>query len=121
MTPHRIRRRAAALAALAALLALALGLGLGPGASPAGAHSGGGTLTVEQAHPVDPLAVHYIVLLTWDNDGHPAEDATVTATPVAADGTAQTPYTLAPSGAGDGRYSGAVEFPDAGEWTVRYP
>jgi hypothetical protein len=85
MTPHRTRRPVAALAAVAAVLALALGLG---GASPAGAHDGAGTLTVEAAHPVDPLSVHYIVVLTWDNDGHAAEDATVTATPVAPDGTA---------------------------------
>jgi hypothetical protein len=116
MTPHPLRRPVAVLAALASVLALSLGLA---GAAPAGAHSGAGTLTVEQVHPAG-LSVHYIVTLTWDDDGHPAEDATVTATPVAADGTAETPYALAPSGSGDGRYAGAVEFPSAGDWTVRF-
>jgi hypothetical protein len=116
MNPQlKIARRA--LAALAAALGLALALL--PGAAPAGAHEGVGVLTVEQVHPAG-LSVHYIVMLTWENDGHPAEDATVTATPVGSDGAALTPVTLAPSGAGDGRYSGAVEFPSAGSWTVRF-
>jgi hypothetical protein len=110
-----------ALAALLTVLGLALGTGaaLVSGAAPAGAHEGAGTLTVEQVHPAG-LSIHYIVLLTWENDGHPAEDATVTATPVGPDGAALTPVTLAPSGAGDGRYAGAVEFPSAGSWTVRF-
>ncbi|HLM63712.1 MAG TPA: FixH family protein [Acidimicrobiales bacterium] len=105
-------------ATAAALGAGAIALGV-VGAAPAGAHSGGGTIVVEQVHPAG-TSIHYIVLVTWDNDGHPAADATVTATPVATDGTAQTPFTLAPSGAGDGRYSGAVEFPEPGDWTVRF-
>lgn len=120
MNPQlKIPRRALAAVGAVLGLTLALGAGLLPGAAPAGAHEGAGTLTVEQVHPAG-LSVHYIVLLTWENDGHPADDATVTATPVGPDGAALTPVTLAPSGAGDGRYSGAVEFPSAGSWTVRF-
>jgi hypothetical protein len=104
---------------LVAALALALTLAAASGAAPAGAHEGGGTLTVEQVHP-GGLSVHYIVLVTWENDGHPAADATVTATAVGSDGTALTPVTLAPSGTGDGRYAGSVTFPEAGAWTVRF-
>lgn len=114
----RPARRALTLAS-AMGLTLALALALLPGAAPAGAHEGAGTITVEQVHPAG-LSVHYIVMLTWDNDGHPAADATITATAIGPDGTSLTPTTLAPSGAGDGRYSGAVEFPEAGAWTVRF-
>lgn len=120
MTPHTPTARAAGRAlTVAATLALSLALALLPGAAPAGAHDGGGTITVEQVHPAG-LSVHYIVMLTWDNDGHAAADATITATPVGPDGASLTPTTLAPSGAGDGRYSGSVEFPSAGAWTVRF-
>ena len=115
-------RAARPLAALvAALLALACALGA---ASPAAAHDGGGTFAVEQTHPTTSpdgaSSIHYIVRLTWDNDGHAAEGATVTATAVDAAGTAQTPATLAPDPSGDGRYSGTVEFPEPGAWTVRF-
>lgn len=123
MNPHtvptRTARRAVAALALALAAALAAALGQLSAAAPAGAHEGGGTLVVEQVHPAG-LSVHYIVMLTWNNDGHPAADATVTATAIGPDGQGQTPVTLAPSGAGDGRYAGAVEFPSAGEWTVRF-
>jgi hypothetical protein len=111
-----MKLRTVATAAAVAAGALTLGVA---GAAPAGAHSGDGTIVVEQVHPAG-TSIHYIVLVTSDNDGRPAGDATVTATPVAADGTAQTPFTLAPSGADDGRYSGAVEFPEPGDWTVRF-
>lgn len=118
--PPTTRSAGRALTLASALaLTLALAVALLPGAAPAGAHDGRGTITVEQVHPAG-LSVHYIVMLTWDNDGHPAADATITATPIGPDGASLTPTTLAPSGAGDGRYSGAVEFPSAGAWTVRF-
>jgi hypothetical protein len=108
-------RRAAALAATA--LALALGLAAGPAAAPAGAHEGDAVITIEAAHPAG-TSVHYIVRVTWEDDGHPAADATVTATGVSPDGEQLTPVTLAPSD-DDGRYAGIVEYPAAGTWTVR--
>jgi hypothetical protein len=74
-------------------------------------------LTVETAEPTAG-AVHYVVRLTWENDGHPAVDATLTATPVTADGTSLTPVPLAALDA-DGRYEATVTFPEPGPWTVR--
>jgi len=119
----RAARVARPLAAMVAAAALTLAAALA-GAAPATAHEGGGTFTVEQSHattgPEGASAYHYIVRLTWDNDGHAAEGSTVTATAIDAAGTAQTPVTLAPDAAGDGRYSGAVPFPTPGAWTVRF-
>lgn len=107
-------RRLAALAVAA--LALVLGLGAGA-AAPAGAHDGDAVIAVEAAHPAG-TGVHYIVRVTWQNDGHAAADATVTATAVGSDGTQLTPVTLT-SADSDGRYSGVVDFPAPGSWTVR--
>ena len=104
------------LTALAGLLGVAA-LALGVAASPAGAHDGDAVIAIEAVHPAGQ-SIHYIVRVTWANDGHPAADATVTATGVAPDGTQLTPVPLAPADA-DGRYSGAVEYPAAGAWTVR--
>ena len=101
-----------------AVAALALVLGLGAGAAaPAGAHDGVAIIAVEAAHPAG-TGVHYIVRVTWEDDGHAAVDATVTATAVGSDGTQLTPVTLAPADS-DGRYSGVVDFPSPGSWTVR--
>ena len=106
------RRLRAPLAALLAGTALALGV-----AGPAGAHGGEAVIAVEGVHPAGQ-SVHYVVRVTWADDGHAAIGATVTATAVAADGTTLTPVPLAPAD-DDGRYSGAVEYPTAGAWTVR--
>lgn len=100
-------------------IAVAVAL-LGP-ASPAAAHEGGGTLTVESAESTDSGSVRYMVRLIWNNDGHPAAaaDTTMTAVPVGADGTAQTPVTLDPVD-DDGRFAATVEFSSPGAWTVRF-
>ena len=117
MTTTRRSTPARRLAALAiAALALVLGLGAGP-AAPAGAHDGDAVITVEAAHPAG-TGVHYIVRVTWADDGHAAADATVTATAVGTDGSQLTPVTLAPADS-DGRYAGVVEYPAPGSWTVR--
>jgi hypothetical protein len=110
--PSRSRRLLATV-----LPAVAAVLTLGIAAVPAGAHDGDAVITVEAVHPAGQ-SIHYIVRVTWQNDGHAAVDATVTATGIAADGTQLTPVPLAPADA-DGRYSGAVEYPAAGAWTVR--
>ena len=96
------------LVALLGLLAAAV-LALGPLAGPAGAHDGDAVITIEAVHP-GGQSIHYIVRVTWANDGHPAADATVTATAVAPDGTRLTPAPLAPVD-DDGRYAGPIEFP----------
>jgi hypothetical protein len=112
--PIPVRR----LARVLAVAALAVVLGLLAGApAPAGAHDGDAVIAVEAAHPAG-TGVHYIVRVTWQNDGHPAADATVTATAVGTDGTQLTPVTLTASDS-DGRYAGVVDFPSPGSWTVR--
>jgi hypothetical protein len=90
-----------------------------------------GTVEVQAGHPLG-ASIHYIVHVSHA-DGSPAADATVTATPIDADGNAGEPVTLTPFGAiapdgvqdedataGQGRYEGFVEFPAAGTWTVRF-
>lgn len=121
-TPSGTTRRRAATVATAAvaagltvLTALAA-VAFGPAAAPAGAHDGDAVIELE-SHPAG-LSIHYIVRVTWANDGHPAADATVTATAIGADGTQLTPVTLAPADS-DGRYAGVLEYPAPGAWTVR--
>ena len=107
--------RLRSLPAVAAVLAASVLLAAGP---PAGAHDGDAIIVMEAAHPAG-TSVHFIVRVTWEDDGHPAEDATVTATAESLAGDQLTPVPLAPED-DDGRYSGPVEFPSAGAWTVRF-
>ncbi len=88
------------------------------GSSPAAAHEGDGVFTVESTTPGKDGTVTYQVRLTWENDGHPAIDSTVTATAVGPDGTTQTPVTMQPIDQ-DGRYRAAVPLPGRGPWKVR--
>jgi hypothetical protein len=88
------------------------------GGPPAEAQEGEGIIALEAAHPAG-TSVHFIVRVTWENDGHPAADAVVTATAVASDGTQLTPVTLAPID-DDGRYANAIDFGSPGSWTVRF-
>ena len=105
--------RAAATILLCAAFATTLGV---PSAS---AHEGQGILEID-AQPAAPgLSVPYVVRLTWADDGHPAVDATVTATAIDPSGSPQTPVILQQQG-DDGRYAGTVTFPSVGAWTVRF-
>lgn len=88
-------------------------------AAPAAAHGGKGVLVIEAIEPADGLSVVYTVRHTWEDDGHPALDSTVTATLVAEDGTTSVPAQLTPADR-DGRYSVALSFPSPGTWTVRF-
>jgi hypothetical protein len=115
MTTSTRFRPLRSVAALLALLGAAV-LGLGPVAGPAGAHEGDAVLAVE-VHPAGQ-SIHYIVRVTWANDGHAAVGATVTATALAPDGTQLTPVALAPAD-DDGRYAGVLEYPAPGMWTLR--
>jgi hypothetical protein len=101
---------AVAVAALAAA-----GLLLAP---PAGAQQSEGIINLEAAHPAG-TSVHFIVRITWENDGHPATDAVVTATARGSDGTELTPVTLAPID-DEGRYANAIDFGSPGTWMVRF-
>jgi hypothetical protein len=84
-----------------------------------GDHDGYGVIDVEGRHPGEGGAVHYVVRVTWSEDGHPAEGSTVTATVLDAFGNALPPVTLDPLDL-DGRYAGTVTFPWEGLWTVRF-
>lgn len=81
------------------------------------AHEGEGIITIESSTSTTS-GRDYIVRLTWTNDGHPAVDATVTATAIATDGTPGTPVVLNAVDQ-DGRYGAEVPLPASGTWTVR--
>lgn len=106
------RRAAAALIVFCAALAA-------PGTPSAYAHEGEGIFEVQAQGSADSLTVRYVVRLTWANDGHPAFDSTVTATPIDPGGTPQTPVPMQFDG-DDGRYSGTITYPSPGNWTVRF-
>jgi hypothetical protein len=88
------------------------------GGPPARAQDGEAIITLEAAHPAG-TSVHFIVRVTWGNDGHPAANAVVAATAVGSDGTQLAPVTLAPID-DDGRYANAIDFGSPGSWTVRF-
>jgi hypothetical protein len=109
-----MKRRSFVIAvAIAALAAAGLLLG-----QPAGAQQGEGMINLEAAHPAG-TSVHFIVRVTWENDGHPATDSIVTATARGRDGTELTPVTLAPIDDA-GRYANAIDFGSSGTWMVRF-
>jgi hypothetical protein len=109
-----MKLRSFVIAVSVAVLAAA-GLLLGP---PAGAQQGEGIINLEAAHPAG-TSVHFIVRVTWENDGHPATDSVVTATARGRDGTELTPVTLAPID-DEGRYADAIDFGSPGTWMVRF-
>jgi hypothetical protein len=98
-----------------AVAVAAAGLQLAP---PAGAQQGEGIINLEAAHPAG-TSVHFIVRVTWENDGHPATDSVVTATARDGNGTELTPVTLAPID-DEGRYANAIDFGSPGTWMVRF-
>jgi hypothetical protein len=102
------------IAVVVAALAAA-GLLLAP---PAGGQQSEGIINLEAAHPAG-TSVHFIVRVTWENDGHPATDAVVTATARDGDGRELTPVTLAPID-DEGRYANAIDFGSPGTWMVRF-
>jgi hypothetical protein len=99
---------------MAATLSL---LAWAPAAGARVAHGGDGVIEVEAAHPTS-TGVHFIVRLTYQNDGDPVSGATVTATAVGPDGQETDPVELSPSDAGG--YQGSVDMPEPGQWTVRF-
>ena len=105
-------------AALAAMFLL-LVAGGAAGARAASAHEGEGILTLESQQVAPDGTAAYQVRLTWENDGHAAIDSTVTAAPIAPDGTPGVPVVMQAVDQ-DGRYAGTLVFPDSGTWTVRF-
>jgi hypothetical protein len=99
-------------ALLAALSALA--------SPPASAHGGEGVLALESFAPEGggqaPARWSIVVRLTFAEDGHPPDDATVTVAGESDAGTPLTPVALAARG--DGRFGGTIELP-AGSWNLR--
>jgi hypothetical protein len=85
---------------------------------PVGAHEGAGVLVVEVEEGNPDGSVRLVVRLTWRNDGHPALDATVTATAVDAGGRPTTPVSMTSSDR-DGRYQATVVLPSPGVWLLR--
>jgi hypothetical protein len=116
----RSPRRPAAVAALALVLAaLVAGFGLLAGAAPAGAHEGPGILVVESDTPTG-TSHHFVIRLTWENDGHPAaRTTTITLTPTGPDGTAGTPIPMTAVD-DDGRFEATADLAQPGSWKVRF-
>jgi hypothetical protein len=113
MTPRPLPLLLRLLAVVGAAGALVLGAAM----SPAAAHDGVAIIDIEGVHPAG-TSIHYVVRVTWEDDGHAAVGATVTATATNAAGTQLTPVTLAPIDE-DGRYGGVIDYPSEGTWTVR--
>jgi hypothetical protein len=114
MTRPTGRLVAAVSLALAGAAALA-----GPAAGPAGAHEGPGILVMESDTPTG-TSHRYVIRLTWENDGHPAaRTTTLTLTPLAPGGAAQTPVPMTPVD-DDGRFEATVDLAQPGSWKVRF-
>ena len=87
-------------------------------APPSSAHEGQGTIEVSSSTPAGDFTLRYQLKVTYVTDGHGSPDATVTATVVDPSG-ARTPVPFTKGGE-DGIYEGAVTYPAAGNWTVRF-
>jgi hypothetical protein len=87
-------------------------------APPSSAHEGQGTIEVSSSMPAGDFTLRYQLQVTYVADGHGSPDATVTATVVDPSG-ARTPVPFTKGGE-DGIYEGAVTYPAAGNWTVRF-
>ena len=111
----RPSRRLAALSGLGALLLMVVLAVVA--ASPASAHGDEGVLQVVSATPSGTSSV-VTVKLTYENDGEPVADATVTVAGDNGAGSELTPVTMQP-GATDGDFTATVDFPAPGTWTLR--
>lgn len=89
-------------------------------AAPVSAHGGEGVLALESFVPAegagDPGRWDVAVRLTFVEDGHPVDDATVTVAGEDGSGAALTPVAL--TARGDGRFAGVVDLPP-GAWNLR--
>jgi hypothetical protein len=104
---------------LTVTLTAAVALAMAWASGPAGAHGGEGVLTVESSTKDTRGGVRYVVRLTWEDDGHPAVDATVTAVPFGPAVTDATPLVMGPVD-DDGRYQVSIPSPGDGPWEARF-
>src|SRR5262245_4651915 len=111
------RRGRAIAAALGASVALLLVMGLA--AAPAGAQEdlGKAHIKIVSTKPAGGTLVHVTVRITQDN-GKPANDALVTATPFTAQGDNLTPIRLESTDL-DGTFANDVSFPGPGQFNIR--
>lgn len=101
-----------ALAALVAVLVVLVAASL-----PAGAHGGEAQIElVSMETGAQPMQRNVTVSVTYGDDNHHVDDATVTVGGSSDGGDALVPVTLQPMG--EGRFSGTVEFPAAGTWNL---
>ena len=85
---------------------------------PAVAHDEVGELSVLEAATGTDGSVRYAVRLTYADDGHPAEDATVTAVAEQPGARSVGPVSLTETAPGS--YAGSLTLTDPGTWTVRF-
>lgn len=83
------------------------------------AHDGGATITAETTAPAGDRSVAYVIRAVWNNDGHAAVDATATVVAESSTGERLGPVPMQPVD-DDGRYTATLDFPSAGQWTVRF-
>jgi hypothetical protein len=98
------------------LAGLVLATFLGLTASTAGAQGEEAVITVDQAHPASGATHYYVTVIAAG--GEPVDGASVTATPIAPDGTQGEAVTL--DADGGGVYQGLVPMPSPGSWTIRF-
>lgn len=98
------------------LAGLVLATFLGLTAGTAGAQGEEAVITVDQAHPASGATHYYVTVIAAG--GEPVEGASVTATPIAPDGTQGEAVTF--DSDGGGVYQGLVPMPSPGSWTIRF-
>lgn len=101
------------MAVVAALASMLLG-----GTRAAGAHGDEGTMAVTVAEQSGPSTVHVEVGITYANDDDLAQEATVTATLTAPDGTEVGPVPLTLVDETSSKYGADVAVPGPGTWTL---
>lgn len=104
---------------LLATAACALVAALAVGAGTAGAHDDVGEMTVTSSVQAGPGTVRLEVGLVYENDGHLAEDATVTATLTGPDGATAGPVTLDRVDESSSLYAAEVPVPSTGTWAAQ--
>ncbi|MHB1137354.1 MAG: hypothetical protein ACYC2O_00255 [Microthrixaceae bacterium] len=100
------------------LALVAVVAGVWAGVTPASAHDDVGEMTVTSSVQSGPATVRLEVGLVYDNDGHLAEDATVTAELTGPDGATVGPVPLERVDQDSALYGADVQVPSAGTWAA---
>lgn len=104
-------RAAAAVTTLLAVVAI--------GGPPAAAHGGGGVIEVGDPELVGPLQVEFPIRVTYENDGHPAEDVEgLSVTGSGPDGATLGPLDPFVEGDAPGVHRATLTFPTPGTWEL---